>query len=1314
MKRKKWLLTIVAIVFLINISFFILVRSSFLNNTVEQKIAAYIKEALDMELGFGDFSFNDQHLRIRNIRLTGQDGLTININQLYIEYNLIRLLLSNFKDMMAIRDIKIYEPEISLLITPSKEERSQPEIPDISRYFQKLEIFNGKLDFRFENSEIDISKKLEKINLRISNEKNTRIAISALGVEQDSLNVVCSLKRQKVNTFTAYLSSFRFDQLELPYLTKGEFDIDLRFSYDSESLLYSGRINDLKFGYEIHEMKADSLLFFGDSRKLEFDFSSLTIDKERIKFQGLVDNILKPDRSIDAELTAEAIDLNRFLPIVKGSLKLEAKITGPIIDPSINAEIISPMVEYDAIKMEDIQITADYKSGDLSWKLEQASWQQNTINGRGDRQKDGKLNFFFESQGFNYSFNNIQVAADLIVEASFTEILTASVRSDNLLFRMNNLAVPDFNLDAQLRGDDFEVSLHNKQKNIDLLSFGNIAEQNYQMRLNLRRIELNNYVRLPFLPIISGVFQSAYVDQKIELNSSLTVFDRDFGKLSGRIVSDMEIDLKNEETLISLNTYNAKYNYEPFHLSAKAVGNLDSINIQKFSLNNDIQVKGFLRFFPKLIYDVNISGEHVKLQDIARYFSSYSVYSDLKGEADLKLAADNIANGNIAGTVNLRNFGIGEIQNIDGQLFIQGDMQNLAVTNSSLSSKDAKLLDLQSNINLKPELQIDAEGKWKDLKIEKIYPSLRGNTSGKILFRKTDSTQEMVLDISADNMANNSKFKIDSAILQMSQTDSLLKISRLEVKSKGLFNLEGQGSIGYNFLTSNIYPDTNRVLVTFEGDLFALAADQLPSLRGGSSDCRFSFDFGMQETGIFLKEADLKINKGSFQIVDQPTFFDDISIDMAVSDNLLYIDKFEIKANEGRIYLSNEITGSDLDFRLGTLNLGRFLCHTNRNGVHVYIPGYNPKSSFINVVVKGRVSDYLEINGPFDDIHIVGDLIFSNGDLVYPPNTENLLRLFNVVTAERKKDSDPNILPLSFDIRLKLGENVRYVTYPINIKVMEEGYLNLVYEGEQMNVSDGLFLAEEGSIDIFGTTLQLDYLKVEINQFRSGAMINGLFYKNIADGTLITLEIFNDDSGSNGLGNLKFELKSDDPGDLITDILAKLRYNRPMSEISPAQRQSLLQDEVIQIAGLGLESAVLDPLISPVENTIRKLLKLDYFHLQTDLIQNLFATYSSEQRSDLTISENQTEVDRFTSQLFLNNLSISAGKYLSRKIFFDYELRFERESDVATQQYLGIYQQLTLRYDLPWRLRMSYKFILLPFDEGNVQQVGIERSFRFW
>jgi hypothetical protein len=78
----------------------------------------------------------------------------------------------------------------------------------------------------------------------------------------------------------------------------------------------------------------------------------------------------------------------------------------------------------------------------------------------------------------------------------------------------------------------------------------------------------------------------------------------------------------------------------------------------------------------------------------------------------------------------------------------------------------------------------------------------------------------------------------------------------------------------------------------------------------------------------------------------------------------------------------------------------------------------------------------------------------------------------------------------------------------------------------------------------------------------------------------------------------------------------------------------------------------------------------------------------------------------------LDNLSINAGKYLTRRLFFDYEARIEKSFDLNFRSQIGVYQYYSLRYDMPLQFRLIYQYNLQPFDE-NAHQITLQKSFRF-
>lgn len=1313
MQRKKWLLTIVLIVFVINISFFILIRSSFLNNTVQEKVSSYLKQNMNAEVSFGSFSFNDKQLKITDLSLNSENKFNVNIAQIYVEYNLPKLLFSRFQNLRAINSIKIFEPQLKINIEPTgKKAGGKFTLPDISAYFRKLQIFDGQVKIQYFSEKVVVAENLQRINVEILNTKKSNISFSAAGSGNDSLFATGILDKGEISELNIEFNDFSLDSLYFSQLEDLQTKLDLKLSYVPDSLGFSGKFSDIHAVYLQKELKAKAMNFAGDNDNLEISFNDLSIDNLNFFAEASVINYQDKYPSVAADVNCYGIPMSKYLSQVKGAVDVKATVVGQMSNPNIDMEIASrEILAYDQ-RLSDVKISAGMQDKKIFWSLLNAGWRENSITGNGSYEIGKKLIFDLNSSDFVFTEGDLLAKGDLLGHVVYDKQLKLNLISEAMELQTGVIDFEQTSFNFTLIDSIFNVNLKTAKEDVIVNAGGNLKDKFVTTEIRLKRFELSRYFSNSSLPILSGIFKADYLNRVLSLNSMLHAYDRDFGKLSGRLSSVAKIDFQQETTSLKLNTFNAKYNFEPFSLSLQASGSLDSLQITEFNFNNQLFAAAAFELKPELKYDVHVFGKDIKLKEIAKFFLNYAVYNELMGSTTIDLTASNRDTDRINGFLEVKDFTYGEMRQFDGLIEFSGNSRELELTNSYLCCESTKVLDISSQLILQPELQMNLEGRFQDVALDSLFTSrlIAGNLAGDFQLQRQGKKQRLDVNLQVEDLTADD-FKIDLADVAFTQLDSLLIVNKFLAKTKGKFLLSGSGAIGYNLFNSMSYPDTNSVNVSFEGDLLDLLAANIKAIQSGSSNCDFSLDFEMLESGIFLKKGRFNLNKGVLQIKDQPASLEKITIQMNVENNALNIEKFKFALGDGRATITNEITNSEKDFILGKLNLGRLLMKTNISGLQIYIPGYNPQNSFVNVIVTGRYSDFLEINGPFDDLLIYGTLIFFNGDLVYPPNTENLLKLFNQVTTEKKSSSNP--LPLSFDLKLELGENVRYVTYPIDVKLKEGGYIHLRYKDEKFLPPDGLFVADEGSIDMFGTNLTLDYLQVELSQFRKGANINGTFFKKTADGTLITLEIFNDETGTSNLGNLRFELNSDNPGDLITDILAKLRYNSSVDDISPAQRQTLLQDEVIQIAGLGLQSAVLDPLISPVENSIRKLLRLDYFHLQTDLIQNLFATYSSDQKNELTYDETQTEVNRLTSELFLNNLSISAGKYVTRKLFFDYEIRFQREYDIAAKNYIGIFQDFSLRYDLPWKLRLSYKFSLLPFDEKDEHQIGIERSFKF-
>lgn len=1318
MKNRKWLLIIVSIVMIVNISFFFIIRLSIVNDLVEKKVSKYISENLQAEVQFGNFTFNDKQLRITDLQVSSLGIFSLAVKQIYIEYNLPQLLLSNFKHLQAIKHIKIFEPTINYIIKPSiqeeKKEGEKGKIPNIAEFFKKLDIYDGTVKIVYISGQIQAEKELHDLNLSIVNRTDSKLTLHCIGTKSDSIYIEALLFDGALKEATLKLTDFNLENIELPDVKDFAAIMDFTLSYKNKKFEYDGVLKHIRVETFDRIGTAHSVDFSGNESDLFCHFQDFALDGNKLQLEAVIEKIFTDQRKLTATLEAKQIPLHKYTDQVEGFADLKAKVQGSFDNLLITVDAHSDFIFSQNQMISDVEINGKMQQNQISFSLLNADWEDNTITGTGTYQIGKELNIDLQSPGLSWQYGENKIKGDLTGNINYKDKLTAVLELQNCELNNPEFKLSNLTLYASMDDKDFVATLQRANKDLQISCRGFLNPPAIEAQIKFKRFDLKNFLNNSNLPIISGNLDVTASEFSIILDSDLRAYDRDFGKLNGRISTNFVADLANDKTALSLRTHNGKFNYETFDLNLIAEGTLDSIRTKLFTINKVLNIDAWCKLKPELQYGMNLQSENLKVKDIAQYFMNYYTYSELQGNADVQMQYDSRNNGLINGNISFEKFKIGNMKDFNGQLIITGTNNLISLQNSYVNCSEDRVLDFSGDISLLPEFKVNATGALVNVSLKNIFPDskLKGNVSGFFNFHKNSQSQTLTAEFQAENLKNND-LEVDRINLRLTQTDSLLTIHELLLENEKLFKLNGSGSIGYNFLTSTIHPDSNTVDLSFKGDLLEFIAEQSEAIKSGKSDCEFNLKFGIVETEVFIEEGNFKLIKGKLNIKDQPSEIDKISLIFNIENNLMNLDEFEMKIGDGKLYIKNEITGTDLDFILGSLNLGIFKIKTNNTGLTVYIPQYTPKSSFLNAVISGRNSDYLEVTGPFDDLKIYGDVVVFNGDLIYPPDTDNLMNLFNTSKPVTRTDSEVNPLPISFDILLHVGENVRYVTFPVDVKIQEDGYLHLKYANSEFQKPEGLFSAEEGSVDMFGTTLILDFMQVQINQFGSGATVSGVFYKKASDGTLITLEIYNDNSGAGSFGNLKFVLKSDNPADLTTDILAKLRYNRTMDEISPAQKKSLLQDEVIQIAGLGIESAVLDPLISPVENTLRQIFRLDYFHLQTDLIQNLFASYSSENKSQYTMTEEQSQVDRFTSEMFLNNLSVSAGKYLSRKVFFDYELRMEKQDEIISKTNLGIFQNFKLRYDLPMKFKISYQYIILPFDEINQHQVGLERSFKF-
>jgi len=178
-----------------------------------------------------------------------------------------------------------------------------------------------------------------------------------------------------------------------------------------------------------------------------------------------------------------------------------------------------------------------------------------------------------------------------------------------------------------------------------------------------------------------------------------------------------------------------------------------------------------------------------------------------------------------------------------------------------------------------------------------------------------------------------------------------------------------------------------------------------------------------------------------------------------------------------------------------------------------------------------------------------------------------------------------------------------------------------------------------------------------------------------------------------------------------------MRYGKDFEQLSEEEKKSLYLDEAIKFAGQGIDNKLFNPLLNPVETKLRRWLGLDFFKLNTGLVENIILKsgilYSEEDKYKSMEQENQdTEISRISKEIVLNNLSLSMGKYITHSWYVSYSALLQKGLEENNIERYGVIHQILFQYDLPLGFRMRYKYIYSP-EEENVQEISLQKTFRF-
>ena len=1351
MKNKRWLFILLGILFLINISFFVITRYARYDRWLIDYLTAFVEEQFDASTTVRNLRITDTQLHLSDVVLADNNGVyRIEVSHIYVNYNLLKVIFSNIKLSKAVESISIIEPKISVRLdnlttkqsgTQTDGVPSLSEIPDFSDYFRMLNVVDGSISIEYlsehityRDSFLDLEMNIandrtSSINLNLRREKRKITAEENIGEISKTLPVLSvemEADKGKLLSLHTILQNYHPMELNLRDIGDIDFLVYLEGTYLEGIFHAEGIISDLQAFYGDRGITAETIDLFSYDDRWLIQTDNLFIDGNQTRVDiDLRDIISRPH--FDATLVSEQIPMEKYLPQIRGRFDLRGRLSGNFDNPSGTLRAESEHIHLYGENIEDVKIEADYTENQVTIYLQHALWQDNILSGEGVYSVEEGLFLSMKEPGLSFRYNDFDFRTDLQAELFLREDLEVQAILDSLDISNERFSLAGLSLRGRMANDDIDIDVSGERFNLS--AWGNYRDEELYALLRLQGFNTNNLIKnrtrlLNSYPHLNGDIEISYLNKLFHLHTALRMYNLQFGELEGNIRSYLEIDFLNDRSLFSLETIHASYRYEPISILLQGEGTTDSLDIDTFHINDDLKANLSLKINPSPSFSFNLSGENVEFQRYLHYFITPYTANHFGGKIDLDIELDfpHTISGRARGSgISYKKLGpynnelvFNLINSQDGnqKSFRDGVVE---VSNRLSNLQDDVLAFATGIVQLNNDLDIDITAYLDSLSLQELMPEieLQGLVDSEWYYRRAARENEIGFHLQASSVSYQG-LRLDSLRAEARQQDQILYIDEFQARGDDLFTASIEGTLGYNLITNRFYSGDDQVDLHFRGDLIKILAHNFDFLEEGNSVTELELHFGIRQDELSVMSGHFTLEGENLKVLNQPVRAEDIHIALQFADNRLSVEKFESRIGEGRILVRNEIRENEYDFEIGMLKLGHFYSHTTDNGITIHIPSYFPHNSVGNVVVRGRDSEEAEIRGPFDDMFIIADLYLSNASVTYPRDTENLFKLINVA-AERRRRLDPQPLPFELDLNLIARNQVRYVTYPLNLLLLPDSYIRLLYQDTEWIPADAFFSSESGSLDMFGTTFNLDYADFYINHDLNDYRFKGTFFRYAADGSLITLEVYNETNGDPKeiLQNMKFELESDNPEDRTTlHVLSKLRYNRRLEDIPRSQQNALMQDEFLQLAGMGLAGAIVDPLIFPLANRARQFFKVDYFSIRPSLIENLVQTYGFNEQGREPQEEN--EIIQFGKNILLNNLSINIGKFLSRDLYTDYEFLLQRPVDVVGQRDLLVYHNFTFHYTLPLHLRLSYRFYLKPEEERNSHEVFIRRSFSFW
>ncbi|MFO8144445.1 MAG: translocation/assembly module TamB domain-containing protein [Candidatus Syntrophosphaera sp.] len=1358
MKHPRKFLIFILILLAINTLFFVAWYAFDLQGVVKGIVEREAGKALQGDFKIEDFSISDRQVYAEGISFAAADSsLNFQVSTARVQFNLLKFIFSGFKIRNILNQVEIAGADVSFIYSYEPRPQKPPgefEIPDLGEYFNSLKITDSS--FRFDlDYPLDImgkegliaSEQLNDIQISILNTDVTSIRLTAVRQSKGTISASGILQDGRLASSHAQIDNYIPHYISHPNIRDFSTEINLvldasqkeknsPLEVDGTAILWNTQallLSDFPLQIPLLTVKFEE-------GKLETELSRSRIGSSSLEGSASF-AILGSKLHFEPSRLEAQIDLSLIDPALKGMVTAALTARGTISDPVITLKADSDLISYQQYEARDIELEVAYEDSMVNFALNDASWENQNVRANGQyNPQNRKLSAILDTAPISFDEGKFKIYGAAEVELAFYEKLPAvEAKLLNLSLARGKMEIQSISGYANLipvqQGEtlNYYVDLELDTPEGDRISLvGDILDRNLLLDASFSELALMDIYPLkalqPYDPVVGGEISSFLTGNQLVLSSHLGLaLDGDLNYLTGLDLI-ASYDIATKKGMAILDSDAGTLNGQPLDFSVIARIDEQKLTLNSFNLNDRLYLSGSTH-----LDDLDDTSIELILRDIGSdLISSYLPDIVLPDISGLDLYANYNRNDSriINAKLNLQKVNIPGLRPLSGQLNLQGYPEQVVVR-GGINNDFKRLVSLTGTLDLLSGLDARLQAVTNQLAMADLMysPLAEGEIDGNLgVYLSNLLEEETQINFDAFVMSEHMSIPdigdFDDIYIKISQTPRLLTVDSLSVTSAQFGTVWGSGALDYNLYTNAYYDGDNVLDLHAEGHFFDWLTDEVDIITaaGGNVSLQASlrtFDgqFSVQSGKIDVKDANISLR-------DQPEQIRKLNIQAVIDNNQLLLNDFSCFIGEGKLTVKNQFDDDpDSHLNVGFLDLGSLKLRIDQPGAIVSIPMFTTPRSISNVILQGQGTPYATVRGPFEDMTISAELLVSNADVVYPPNTDNLLNLIysfrSTLSKPETQKKDPVPLPFTMDLMIRLRENIRFSTYPTNFRIEPGGFLNIVYDGQEWKAAEASFRSEQGTLDFFGTVFQTESLDVTIIDSQDLVDVSGTFTRRALDGTVITLTVSTDtDTSKPVFERLIFALKSDNPDDrTISSILSRLRYSSSSEELSGTQRGSLLQDEALSLISENLNTSLLAPFLYPLENTMRRLLKLDNFSISAGFIQNLFTEYSNDpnQLAEYTnMDQFMSDITKFSSSILLNNLSLSMSKYLGARLFLDYTLTLQEETDLQKKTRIVVSHDTSLRWILPYKLRLAYTFQYAPIGDNITHEIMLQRSFRFW